>query len=80
MPEGEGVPDVEEEPEEKGDEEIINEQMFTFHQFEQVQWRSSLSWEVRLLTSLGRDSRIRMSLVHCSRTLRDTASSHPRSK
>ena len=37
MPEGEGVPDVEEEePAEKDEQEIINEQMFTFDQFEKV--------------------------------------------
>ena len=36
MPEGEGVPDVEEEPEEKEEEQMINETMFTFDQFERV--------------------------------------------
>lgn len=35
VPEGEGVPDVEEEdPQEKHEEEVINETMFTFDQFE----------------------------------------------
>ena len=36
VPEGEGVPDVEEEQEDRDEEEVINETMFTFSQFEQV--------------------------------------------
>ena len=37
MPEGEGVPDVEEEePQDKEEEEMVNETMFSFDQFEQV--------------------------------------------
>lgn len=34
--EGEGVPDVEEEPQQQEEEEVVNETMFTFDQFEQV--------------------------------------------
>ncbi|KAL1947016.1 hypothetical protein VTO73DRAFT_13977 [Trametes versicolor] len=33
--EGEGVPDVEEEPQQREEEEVVNETMFTFDQFEQ---------------------------------------------
>ena len=37
VPEGEGVPDVEEEePPQKDEDEVINEQIFTFDQFEHV--------------------------------------------
>lgn len=40
--EGEGVPDVEEEEPQKEEEEVVNETMFTFDQFEQVR-RNSLA-------------------------------------
>ena len=43
VPEGEGVPDVEEEAEDRDEEEVINETMFTFDQFEQVRSRPSSS-------------------------------------
>ena len=47
VPEGEGVPDVEEEEPPKAEDDIVNEQIFTFNQFEQVQCRATFPGDGR---------------------------------
>ena len=81
MPEGEGVPDVEEEPEEKEEEQMINETMFTFDQFERV-CCPYLQHPVNLLTppNCKSGSRTLTSRARSWRTYRATRSSRTRSR